>query len=53
MKSSSTGVIYGKDIDTYKIWIEYQMTRDMDCSNNEIDHVEPLSLFEVSNGGEL
>ena len=38
-KSSSTLDILGIDIETYKKWIEFQFTPEMNWSNIEIDHV--------------
>ena len=49
-KSSSTNEI---DIDTYGKWIEYQMTPEMNWLNIEIDHVRPISSFDVSKDEEL
>ena len=36
MKRSSSRVILGIDIDTYKNWLEFQFTPEMNCSNIEI-----------------
>ena len=52
-KQKSTKEILGIDIETYKKWIEYQMTPEMNWSNIEIDHVEAISLFDVSKDEEL
>ena len=52
-ESSSTKDILGKDIVTYKHWIEFQMTPEMNWSNNEIDHVKPICLFNVSDNEEI
>ena len=52
-KSSSTIDILGTDIKTYKRWIEFQMTSEMNWSNIEIDHVKPICLFNVSDDEEL
>ena len=41
------------DIETYRKWIEYQMTPEMNWSNIEIDHVKPIFLFDVSEDGDL
>ena len=46
-KSISTKDTLGIDIDTYRKWIEYQMTPEMNCRNIEIDHMKPLCLFEM------
>ena len=42
LKTSSTKEILGIDIITYKKWIEFQMTPDMNWTNIEIDHVKPI-----------
>ena len=52
-KQSSTKDILGVDIDTYRKWIEWQMTPEMNWSKIEIDHVKPICLFDVSIDEEL
>ena len=52
-KQSSTKDILGVDIDTYRKWIEWQMTPEMNWSNIEIDHVKPICLFDISKDEEL
>ena len=52
-KSSSTRETLGVDIDTYRKWIEFQMTPDMTWDNIEIDHVKPICLFDVSRDEKL
>ena len=52
-KSSSTREILGVDIDTYRKWIEFQITPDMTWDNIEIDHVKPICLFDVSKDEKL
>ena len=52
-KSSSTRHILGIDIETYKKWIEFQFTPEMNWSNIEIDHVKPICLFDVSDDEQL
>ena len=52
-KSSSTKGILGIDIETYKRWIEWQMTPDMTWYNIEIDHVRPISSFDISDDEQL
>ena len=47
-KQSSTKEILGIDIETYKKWIEYQMTPEMNWDNIEIDHVKAIFLFDIS-----
>ena len=41
------------EIDTYKRWTEYQFNPELNWSNIEIDHVRPISLFDVSKDEEL
>ena len=52
-KSSSTREIRGIDINTYKKWIEFQMTPDMTWDNIEIDHIKAICMFDVSKDEEL
>ena len=52
-KQSSTKDILGIDIETYKKWIEYQMTPEMNWSNIETDHLKAICLFDVSKDEEL
>ena len=52
-KQSSTKEILGIDIETYKKWIEWQMTPDMTWNNIQIDHVKPICLFDITNDEEL
>ena len=47
-KQSSSRDHLGVDIDTYRKWIEFQMTPEMNWSNIEIDHVKAICLFDVS-----
>ena len=47
-KSSSTIDILGIDIETYKRWIESQMTPEMNWSTIQIDHVKAICLFDIS-----
>ena len=53
LKSESTKNMLGMDIDTYRKWIEYQMPTDIDWLIIEIDHVRPISSFDVPNNEEL
>ena len=53
LKTFSAKHILGIDINTYKLWIEYQFTPDMNWSNIEIDHVKPFCLVDVSKDEEL
>ena len=52
-KLSPTKEILGTDIDRYKMWIEYQMTPDLNWSIIETDHVKPFCIFDVSKDEEL
>ena len=52
-KSSSTKEISGIDIETYKKWIKFQMTPEMNWNIIEIDHVKPIYMFDVSKEEEL
>ena len=52
-KSSSTIDILGIDIETYKKWLEYQFTSEMNWLNIEIDHVKPICMFDVSDDEQL
>ena len=53
MKQSSSRDILGIDIDSYKKWIEFQFTAEMNWSNIEIDHVNPICMFDVTKNDEL
>ena len=53
MKSSSTGEILGIDIETYRRWIEFQFTPEMNWDNIEIDQVKAICLFDVSKDEEI
>ena len=35
------------------MWIDFQMTPEMNCSNIEIDHVKPICMFDVFKDEEL
>ena len=50
-ESSSTIIIVGIDLDTYRKWIEFQMAPDMTWDN--IGHVKSVCLFDVSKDEEL
>ena len=52
-KQLSTKEILGIDIETYKKWIKWQMTPDMTLDNIEIDHVRPISSFDISDDEKL
>ena len=43
----------GIDIETYRKWIEIQMTPEMNCSNIEVDHVKPICMFNISDDNQL
>ena len=51
MKSSLD--ILGIILDTYRKWIEYQFTPEMNWNNIEIDHVKSICMFNVSDDEEL
>ena len=53
IKSTFTIVILGIDNKTYKSWIKFQMTPEMNWSNIEMDHVKPICTFDVSKHEEL
>ena len=48
-KSFATKELFGIDNDTYKEWLEIQMTPEMIWMNIEINHVKPIQPFNVSN----
>ena len=52
-KSSATIDILGIDINTFKRWIDFQMTPEMNWRNMETDHVKNICLFDVSKDEEL
>ena len=52
-KQSSTKEILGIDVDTYRKWLEFQFTPEMNWSNIEIDHVKPICMFNVTKDEEL
>ena len=52
-KSSSSREILGIVTETYKKWIEWQITPEMNWSNIEIDHVKTICLFNVSEDEDL
>ena len=52
-KSKSTKEILGFDVETYKKWIEYQLTPEMNWQNIHVDHVRAISSFDVSKEDEL
>ena len=52
-KSSSTKKILGIDLDTYRKWLEFQFTLEMNWQNIEIDHVKPICVLDVSKDEEL
>ena len=52
-KSSSTLDILGIDIETYRKWLEWQFTPEMNWSNIEIDLVQPICMFDVTKDEEL
>ena len=53
MKQSSLRDILGIYIDSYKKWIEFQFTPEMNWSNKEINHTKPICMFDVTKDDEL
>ena len=53
LKPFSTIAILGIDIYTYRRWIEFQLTPDMNWKNMDIDHLKPSSSFDIANDEEL
>ena len=51
--SISTKELLDKDINTYRKWIEYQMTSVMTWDNIYIDHGKPICMFDVSKDEKL
>ena len=51
-KSFHTKEILGIDIENYKKWLLFQMTPEMNFNNIQIDHVKPISSFDISNDNE-
>ena len=52
-KQSSTKEVLGIDVATYRKWIEWQMTPEMNWSNIQIDHVKAICMFDVSKDEEF
>ena len=52
-KSSSTIDFLSIDRKTYRKWIKYQMTPEMNWQNIESDHRKPIGMFDVSKDEEL
>ena len=52
-KQSSTIDVLGIDIDTYKKWLDFQFTPEINWDNFEIDHVKAICLFDMSKDEEL
>ena len=46
-KQSSAKEILGIDVDTYRKWIEFQLTPEMNWSNIDIDYVKAICLFDL------
>ena len=53
IKQSSTNEILGIDVDTYRKWIEFQFTPEINWDNIQTDHVKPICMFDVSEDEEL
>ena len=52
-KSSFTKDIIGIDIDSYRKWLEFQMTPEINWSNIEKEHFKAICVFDVSKDEEL
>ena len=52
-KQSSSIIILGIVVDTYRKWIEFQFTSQMNWSNMEIHHVKPTCMCDVSDDEQL
>ena len=52
-KSSSTEDLLGIDIDTFREWVEYQFTLEMNWFKMEIHNVKPSCMLDVSKTEEL
>ena len=52
-KSSSTREFLGIYNETYKKWMEFQMTPERKWDIIEIDHVKPICMFDVSKEEEI
>ena len=53
MKSSCTLDNLGIDINTNRMWIEYQFQMELNWKNIEVDHVWPFYSFDISNDEKL
>ena len=42
----------GRDVDTYRSWVEYQFTPEMNLKKVDIDHGKSISSFHVPNNVE-
>ena len=52
-KQSSTKEILGIDIETYRNWVEWQMTPERNWTNIEVDHVKPICMVDISDNEQL
>ena len=52
-KSISTKKFLGIDVNTYRKWMEFQMTPDMKWKNFDIVHVRCFSTFDISDDDQL
>ena len=48
MKESSIKEILSIDIDTYRKWIGFLFTPEMNWKNSDIDHLRLISSFDIS-----
>ena len=53
VKSSSTKDLLGIDIELCRMWIEYQMSPELNWNDIHIDLVKPILSYDVSKDEEL
>ena len=53
LKKSSTKDLLGIDIEICRLWIDFQMTPEVNWNNIDIDHVKPVVSFGISKDEEL
>ena len=52
-KQSTAKETLGIELDTYRKWLEFQFTPEMNWQNIEIEHAKPICIFDVSKDEEL
>ena len=52
-KTSSTMDKIGVDVELYRLCIEFQMTPELYWTNIDIEHLKPISSFDMSKDKEL